>query len=68
MKIIQQSFYVTLKLLAVSGFAILFYFMITDKTSNAPMFMLSLMTSLSMIAIPGMKNVINNQEESHHGS
>lgn len=69
MKLIQQSFYITLKLLAVAGFAILFYFMITDKTSNAPMFMLSLMTSLSLIAIPGMKNVINNnQEESHHGS
>ncbi|MCG1022854.1 hypothetical protein [Sutcliffiella horikoshii] len=68
MKLIQHSFYVILKLLAVSGFAILFYVMMTDKTSNAPMFMLSLMTSLSLIAIPGMKNIINTHEESHHES
>lgn len=68
MKLIQHSFYVILKLLAVSGFAILFYVMMTDKTSNAPMFMLSLMTSLSLIAIPGMKNIINTHEESHNES
>ncbi|WP_078379918.1 hypothetical protein [Sutcliffiella halmapala] len=67
MKTIQNSFYLFLKLLAVTGFGILFYFVISDKTSSAPMFRLSLLTSICLIAIPGMKNVINHSEESHHG-
>ncbi|WP_223702277.1 hypothetical protein [Sutcliffiella deserti] len=68
MKTIQNSFYLFLKLIAVAGFGILFYFVISDKTSNAPMLMLSLLTSVALIAIPGMKNVLNSSEESHHGS
>jgi hypothetical protein len=66
MKTIQQSFYLFLQLLAVSGFAILFYFVASDKTSNAPIFMLSLLTSICLISIPGMKNVLTNSEESQH--
>ncbi|WP_417899773.1 hypothetical protein ABN702_05650 [Bacillus haimaensis] len=53
MKNFQNSFYLFLKLLAVAGFGILFYFVITDKTSSAPMLMLSLLTSVCLIAIRG---------------
>lgn len=68
MKNFQNSFYLFLKLLAVAGFGILFYFVITDKTSSAPMLMLSLLTSVCLIAIPGMKNVLNENEETSHES
>ncbi|MBM7621065.1 hypothetical protein JOC95_002938 [Bacillus tianshenii] len=68
MKNFQNSFYQFLKLLAVAGFGILFYFVITDKTSSAPMLMLSLLTSVCLIAIPGMKNVLNENEETTHES
>ena len=68
MKTIQNSLYLFLKLFAIAGFGILFYFVITDKTSNAPMLMLSLLTSICLIAIPGMKNVLNDAEETSHES
>ncbi|QFT89688.1 hypothetical protein FIU87_13585 [Bacillus sp. THAF10] len=69
MNSLQKSFYLVLKLLAVSGFAVLFYFMITDASGNAPVFTFSMLTSLCLLGMQGMKNVLQNDEESqHHGS
>ncbi|CAG9621498.1 hypothetical protein [Sutcliffiella rhizosphaerae] len=69
MKLLQKTFYITLKLLAVTGFAVLFYFMINDTPNNAPIFTFSMLTTVCLLSIHGMKHVLHHQEESqHHGS
>lgn len=63
--LIKKSTYVLLKIIAIIGFGVLFYFMLTNKMDRSSILIFSIMTSLSLLFIPGLKQSFLTEEEEY---
>ncbi|AST92410.1 hypothetical protein ACWE42_23890 [Sutcliffiella cohnii] len=68
MKQLQKSFYLIIKLIAFLGFAILFYFVFTEKSDLSAIFIFSLLTSICLIFMPSLSESLQTKEEQEYGN
>ncbi|MDX5474734.1 MAG: hypothetical protein LPK00_04275 [Bacillaceae bacterium] len=62
---IKKSTYILLKITAIIGFGILFYFILTNNMERSSILAFSVLTSLCLIFIPGLKQSFTTEEEEY---